>query len=127
VDHTACSVLSGQSTACESTSAHLVRHFAKTARENRAFQYFLTRVEGFRSGGLAQLAAELGYYDQPHLANEVAQFAAESLGRIVRRGLAEFSNTRCDCSRSPPSLWSSPHPWEARESFARDRFRLVDP
>jgi hypothetical protein len=60
------------------------------------FQAFLQRVESSRSGGLAQLAAELGYYDQSHLANEVAQFTAESLGRIARPGMADFSNTRCE-------------------------------
>lgn len=60
------------------------------------FQALLQRVESSSPGGLAQLAAELGYYDQPHLAHEVAQFTAESLGRIARPGMADFSNTRCE-------------------------------
>jgi len=51
--------------------------------------------ERSRSGGLAQLAVELGYYGQPHLTNEVAQFSAVSLGRMAGRGMADFSNTRC--------------------------------
>jgi len=68
---------------------------AKRLARITRFQTLLQRVEDSRSGGLAQLAVELGYYDQPHLINEVAQFAAVNLGRIAGRGMAEFSNTRC--------------------------------
>ncbi len=60
------------------------------------FQGLLQRVEASCSAGLARLAAEAGYYDQPHLANEVVQFAAASLGRIAGRGMADFSKTRCE-------------------------------
>jgi AraC-like DNA-binding protein len=47
----------------------------------------------------AQAATELAYFDQSHLANEVAQFAGASPGqitsRIVSQGVADFSKTRC--------------------------------
>lgn len=39
------------------------------------FQVLLQRIETSRAGGTAPLAAELGYYDQSHLANEVAKFS----------------------------------------------------
>jgi AraC-like DNA-binding protein len=68
---------------------------AKRLARITRFQALLQRVEGSPSGGLAELAVELGYYDQPHLTNEVAQFAAVSLARIAGRGMADFSNTRC--------------------------------
>ena len=55
------------------------------------FQALLQRVEDSPSGGLAQLAVELSYYDQPYLTNEVAKFAAVGLGRIASRGMADFS------------------------------------
>lgn len=59
------------------------------------FQALLQRIEGSPSGRLAELAVELGYYDQPHLTNEVAQFAALGVGRMTGRSVADFSNTRC--------------------------------
>jgi len=87
---------------CRVSSRHLNRLLrtwlgfsAKRLARITRFQTLLQRVEVSRSDGLAQLAVELGYYDQPHLMNEVAQFAAVSLGRIARRGMADFSNTRC--------------------------------
>lgn len=60
------------------------------------FQALLQRLEHSRSGGLARLAVELGYYDQSHLTNEVAQFADLGLGRISGPSMADFSNTRCE-------------------------------
>jgi AraC-like DNA-binding protein len=87
---------------CQVSARHLNRLLrtwlgfsAKRLARITRFQALLQRVEDSRSGGLAQLAVELGYYDQPHLINEVAQFAALSLGRIAGRGMADFSNTRC--------------------------------
>lgn len=59
------------------------------------FQVLLQRIETSRAGGTAPLAAELGYYDQSHLANEVAKFTAESSWRIARH-FADFSKTRCE-------------------------------
>jgi AraC-like DNA-binding protein len=89
-------------THCQVSSRHLNRLLrtwlgfsAKRLARITRFQALLQRVEDSRSGGLAQLAMELGYYDQPHLINEVMQFAALSLGRIAGRGMADFSNTRC--------------------------------
>jgi hypothetical protein len=38
----------------------------------------------------AQVAAELGYFDQAHLANEVALFAGMSPGRIAPRTVPEW-------------------------------------
>ena len=43
----------------------------------------------------AQTAAELAYFDQSHLANEMAQFAGASPSRVAARGVADFSKTRC--------------------------------
>ena len=89
-------------THCQVSSRHLNRLLrtwlgfsAKRLARITRFQTLLKRVEGSHSGGLASLAVELGYYDQAHLINEVAQFAALSLGRIAGRGMADFSNTRC--------------------------------
>ena len=59
------------------------------------FQVLLQRVETSQAGGTGHLAAELGYYDQSHLANEVAKFAPESSWRIARH-VADFSKTRCE-------------------------------
>jgi hypothetical protein len=44
----------------------------------------------------AGVAAELGYFDQAHLANEVALFAGTSPGRIAPHRVADFSKTRCE-------------------------------
>lgn len=59
------------------------------------FQVLLQSIETSRAGGTGHLAAELGYYDQSHLAKEVAKFTAESSWRIARH-LADFSKTRCE-------------------------------
>jgi hypothetical protein len=82
---------------CQVSARHLGFSAKRLARITR-FQTLLQRLEdsrSARSGGFAQLAVELGYYDQPHLINEVAKFAAVSLGGIAGRGMADFSNTRC--------------------------------
>jgi hypothetical protein len=42
------------------------------------------------------VVAELGYFDQAHLANEVAWFAGTRPGRIARYHVADFSKTRCE-------------------------------
>jgi transcriptional regulator GlxA family with amidase domain len=87
---------------CEVSPRHLNRLLrtwlgfsAKRLARITRFQALLQRVEASPSDALAQLAVELGYYDEPHLINEVTQFAAISLGRIASRGMADFSNTRC--------------------------------
>jgi AraC-like DNA-binding protein len=60
------------------------------------FQALLQRMEASPSRGCAQAAAELGYFDQAHLANEVASFAGMSPARIARHRVADFSKTRCE-------------------------------
>jgi len=60
------------------------------------FQVLLQRMETARRGGSAGLAAELGYYDQSHLVNEVAQFAAAKAMHVASRYVADFSKTRCE-------------------------------
>ena len=46
--------------------------------------------------GLLRVAAELGYFDQAHLANEATLFAGTSPGRIAPHRVADFSKTRCE-------------------------------
>lgn len=60
------------------------------------FQTLLQHMETSPSGCPAQVAAELGYFDQAHLTNEVALFAGTSPGRIVPHRVADFSKTRCE-------------------------------
>jgi AraC-like DNA-binding protein len=60
------------------------------------FQALLQHMESSPSGGSARVAAELGYFDQAHLANEVALFAGTSPGRIAPHRVADFSKTRCE-------------------------------
>ncbi len=42
-----------------------------------------------------ETALELGYFDQAHMSNEVAQLAGASPGAIVPGRVADFSKTRC--------------------------------
>jgi AraC-like DNA-binding protein len=60
------------------------------------FQALLQHMESSPSGGSARVAAELGYFDQAHLANEVVLFAGTSPGRIAPHHVADFSKTRCE-------------------------------
>jgi AraC-like DNA-binding protein len=60
------------------------------------FQALLQHMETSPSDGSARVAAELGYFDQAHLANEVAFFAGTSPGRIAPYRVADFSKTRCE-------------------------------
>jgi AraC-like DNA-binding protein len=60
------------------------------------FQALLQHLETSPSDCSARVAAELGYFDQAHLANEVRLFAGTSPGRIARHGVADFSKTRCE-------------------------------
>jgi AraC-like DNA-binding protein len=59
------------------------------------FQTLLQRMEASPPTP-ARAAAELGYFDQAHLANEVAQFAGMSPGLVAAHGVADFSKTRCE-------------------------------
>lgn len=60
------------------------------------FQAVLQHMETSPSSSSARVAAELGYFDQPHLAKEVALFAGTSPGRITPHRVADFSKTRCE-------------------------------
>ena len=60
------------------------------------FQALLQHLESSPFGDSARVAAELGYFDQAHLANEVALFAGTSPGRIAPHRVADFSKTRCE-------------------------------
>ena len=57
------------------------------------FQTLLQRMEASPPNP-ARAAAELGYFDQAHLANEVAQFAGMSPGLVAAHRVADFSKTR---------------------------------
>jgi len=58
------------------------------------FQTLLQRMETSPHNS-AQVAAELGYFDQAHWANEVSQFAGMSPGLVAAHRVADFSKTRC--------------------------------
>jgi AraC-like DNA-binding protein len=60
------------------------------------FQALLQHMETSPSGSPARVAAELGYFDQAHLTNEVALFAGTSPGRVAPHRVADFSKTRCE-------------------------------
>jgi hypothetical protein len=60
------------------------------------FQALLQHMETSPSDCSTRVAAELGYFDQAHLANEVALFAGTSPGRIDPHRVADFSKTRCE-------------------------------
>lgn len=66
------------------------KRLARTVR----FQTLLQQME---SGPLhaARAAAGLAYFDQSHMANELAQFAGSSPSRVAAHGVADFSKTRC--------------------------------
>jgi AraC-like DNA-binding protein len=60
------------------------------------FQALLQHMESSPSDCSARVAAELGYFDQAHLSNEVALLAGTSPGRIATHRVADFSKTRCE-------------------------------
>jgi AraC-like DNA-binding protein len=60
------------------------------------FQALLQRMEVSPLDSSARVAAELGYFDQAHLTNEVGRFAGASPARIVAQHVADFSKTRCE-------------------------------
>jgi len=60
------------------------------------FQALLQHMEISPSDRSAGAAAELGYFDQAHLTNEVASFAGTSPGKIIPHRVADFSKTRCE-------------------------------
>ena len=60
------------------------------------FQALLQHMEASPADRSARIAADLGYFDQAHLTNEVAAFAGASPGEIARQSVADFSKTRCE-------------------------------
>lgn len=60
------------------------------------FQAMLQHMEVSSHEGLAQTAAELGYFDQSHLSRDAVRLSGMSPMRIGRRHMADFSKTRCD-------------------------------
>jgi AraC-like DNA-binding protein len=88
---------------CQVSSRHLDRLLRdwvgfspkRLARIMR-FQTLLQHMEASPAERSAQVAAELGYFDQAHLTNEVASFAGTSPGQIAPHRVADFSKTRCE-------------------------------
>ena len=60
------------------------------------FQAVLKRMETEPPGNSRGVAADLGYFDQAHLTNEMMQFVRASPARIVAHRVADFSKTRCE-------------------------------
>jgi AraC-like DNA-binding protein len=88
--------------ACRISPRHLNRLMhnwvgfsAKRLARFMRFQTLLQRMEASPPNP-ARAAAELGYFDQSHLANEVAQFAGMSSGPLAAHRVADFSKTRCE-------------------------------
>jgi AraC-like DNA-binding protein len=60
------------------------------------FQATLHEMEDVPGRTGADLAAGHGYFDQAHLALDVARFAGATPAHLVSSGVADFSKTRCD-------------------------------
>jgi AraC-like DNA-binding protein len=60
------------------------------------FQAVLKRMETEPAGNSQGVPADLGYFDQAHLTNEMTQFVGASPARIVAHHVADFSKTRCE-------------------------------
>jgi hypothetical protein len=60
------------------------------------FQSTLMQMAQAPRRSVAFLASETGYFDQAHLAVDVGRFAGATPGRLVSRGVSDFSKTRCD-------------------------------
>ena len=66
--------------------------YAKVIR----FQATLHEMDDARDRSAADLASDAGYYDQAHLALDLARFAGATPRRLASTGVADFSKTRCD-------------------------------
>lgn len=60
------------------------------------FQTTLHSMEHVPDPTAAALATDNGYFDQAHLALDVARFAGATPGHLTSVGVADFSKTRCD-------------------------------
>ena len=78
----------------------LVRQWVGLAPKRLArivrFQAVLKRMESALPGNSQRMAADLGYFDQAHLTNEMMQFVRASPARVVAHRVADFSKTRCE-------------------------------
>jgi AraC-like DNA-binding protein len=68
------------------------KYFASMVR----FQATLKQIEKSPTRSAAALASETGYFDQAHLALDLARFAAATPRHLASRCVADFSKTRCD-------------------------------
>ena len=62
------------------------------------FQTTLMQMEHAPEQSVAVLASETGYFDQAHLTVDLSRFAGATPGRLISRGMSDFSKTRCDDS-----------------------------
>jgi transcriptional regulator GlxA family with amidase domain len=62
------------------------------------FQTTLMQMEHAPAQSVAVLASESGYFDQAHLTVDLSRFAGAPPGRLISRGVSDFSKTRCDDS-----------------------------
>jgi AraC-like DNA-binding protein len=60
------------------------------------FQSTLAQMERAPQLSVASLATEIGYFDQSHLAVEVARYTGATPGRLISERVSDFSKTRCD-------------------------------
>jgi methylphosphotriester-DNA--protein-cysteine methyltransferase len=60
------------------------------------FQSTLHEMEQVPALSGAALASDNGYFDQAHLALDLARFAGATPGRLASSSVADFSKTRCD-------------------------------
>ena len=60
------------------------------------FQATLKQMEESPTRSAAALASETGYFDQAHLALDLARFAAATPRHLASSCVADFSKTRCD-------------------------------
>lgn len=68
------------------------RHYSRLAR----FESFVAATSSTPAASLAELAAEAGYYDQPHLNREVRAFAAMTPVELQRRIVPDGGGVRDD-------------------------------
>jgi methylphosphotriester-DNA--protein-cysteine methyltransferase len=60
------------------------------------FQSTLAQMERAPQVPVATLATEVGYFDQSHLAVDVARYAGATPGRLISESVSDFSKTFCD-------------------------------
>jgi AraC-like DNA-binding protein len=88
---------------CDVSSRHLHRlmriwvgYGPKYCARMVRFQATLKQMEESPTRSAAALASETGYFDQAHLALDLARFAAATPRHLASSCVADFSKTRCD-------------------------------